>query len=190
MKKLGDKLFKSGFFSTELSSIIENQFQSKTFEKNEFLLKENEVSDAYYFIESGIIRSFAIDTDGNEISTQFYTEGDMVFEVQSFFLRCPSKENFQALTQIDCKWISFETMNKLFHEYPQFREFGRSMLVQGFANLKGRMLSHITTTAEERYQQLILDKPFLIEQVPLKYLSSYLGITDTSLSRIRKEMSK
>ena len=81
MKKLGDKLFESGFFTTELSTKIEHQFQSKTFEKNEFLLKENEVSDAYYFIESGIIRSFAIDTDGNEISTQFYTEGEMVFEV-------------------------------------------------------------------------------------------------------------
>lgn len=188
MKTLADKFLESGFFNEELCSTIENQFQSKKYEKNEFLLKENEISDAYYFIESGIIRSFAIDTDGNEISTHFYTEGEMVFEVQSFFLRCPSKENLQALSQIECKWISFETMNKLFHEYPQFREFGRSMLVRGFANLKGRMLSHITSTAEERYQLLISNKPFLLEQVPLKYLSSYLGITDTSLSRIRKEM--
>ncbi len=188
MKALADRFVNSGFFNPELSQQIEAAFTYQHYAKNEILLRENEISDAYYFLESGIIRSYAINPEGNEISTNFYSTGDFVFEVQSFFLRKVSQEYLQCITAVNMASISFETMNKLFHEHPQFREFGRSMLVRGFANLKERMLSHITQSAESRYLQLLQQKPEMIEQVPLKYIASFLGITDTSLSRIRKEI--
>ncbi|MFY8022208.1 MAG: Crp/Fnr family transcriptional regulator [Bacteroidia bacterium] len=188
MNALTQLFLNSQFFNAELSEKIAAEFKQQSFPKNEFLLKENQVSNAYYFLENGIIRSYAIDMEGNEISTNFYTAGEFVFEVQSFFLRQASKENIQTITPVNVASISFEKLNQLFHEYPQFREFGRSLLVRGFAGLKSRMLSHITTSAEERYRQLITNKPMLIEHVPLKYIATYLGITDTSLSRIRKEM--
>ncbi len=95
-----------------------------------------------------------------------------------------SKEN--------CKgWvISFEKLNMIFHSIPEFREFGRAILVKGFASLKLRMLSLITETAEEPYASLLQFNPEIFQNAPLKYIASYLGITDTSLSRIRKEMMK
>ena len=52
--------------------------------------------------------------------------------------------------------------------------------------LKERMLLLQTETAENRYLLLLKQHPDLIQNVPLKYIASYLGITDTSLSRIRK----
>jgi len=81
-------------------------------------------------------------------------------------------------------------LNKLFHELYEFREFGRHILVKGFAALKSRMLSMITETAEERYAGLLKTNPEIFQHAPLKTIASYLGITDTSLSRIRKEFSK
>jgi hypothetical protein len=78
----------------------------------------------------------------------------------------------------------------LFHSVPEFRDFGRSILVKGFASLKTRMLSMITETAEERYASLLQNNPDVFQYAPLKQIASYLGITDTSLSRIRKDMMK
>ncbi|MEO6631596.1 MAG: Crp/Fnr family transcriptional regulator, partial [Mucilaginibacter sp.] len=116
--------------------------------------------------------------------------GQIVFEVSSFFNRTRSKENIQALTDCEGWFISFEQLNNLFHDLPEFREFGRGVLVKAFAALKNRTLMMITETAEERYAFLLKTNPEIFQHAPLKNIASYLGITDTSLSRIRKEFSK
>ena len=108
----------------------------------------------------------------------------------SFFNCVRSKENIQAQTDCEGWYITYKQLNYLFHSLPEFREFGRSVLVKGFSELKIRMLSMITETAEDRYAQLLINNPEIFKQVPLKNIATYLGITDTSLSRIRKELSK
>jgi hypothetical protein len=86
--------------------------------------------------------------------------------------------------------INYEQLNHLFHTIPEFREFGRWVLVNGFTAFKLRTLSMITETAEQRYVSLLQSHPEVFQHAPLKYIASYLGITDTSLSRIRKEFSR
>jgi CRP-like cAMP-binding protein len=165
---------------------IARGFTPKTVSKNEFLLRAGQVSDDYVFLDQGILRAFAYDTDGHDVTTGFYARGQVAFEVASFFQRTPSLEYIQALT--DCQgWrISFAQLNELFHSRNEFREFGRSVLVRGYAALKSRMLATITEPAATRYEQLLRSQPELFQHAPLKYVASYLGITDTSLSRIRK----
>lgn len=158
--------------------------------KNGFLLEEGKISDAYLFLENGAMRAFAHDTHHNEVTTNFFTAGQAVFEVSSFFNRVRSKENIQAITDCNGWYLTYAELNKLFHAMPEFREFGRSMLVKGYAGLKNRMLSMITETAEERYAGLLQAKPEIFRHAQLKHIASYLGITDTSLSRIRKELSQ
>ena len=185
-----------GYFqSTNLVSFasakeIADHFIAKEISKNDFFLKEGTISDEYFFLEHGFMRAFAFDTEGNDITTNFYSDKQVVFEVSSFFNRTISRENIQALT--DCKgWsVSYQQLNSLFHSLQEFREFGRHILVKGFAALKTRMLSTITETAEERYARLLNNNPEIFQHAPLKNIASYLGITDTSLSRIRKEFSK
>lgn len=96
----------------------------------------------------------------------------------------------QAITDSEGWCITYEQLNMLFHALPEFREFGRKMLVDGFSSLKTRMLSMITDTADERYAKLLVTNPEILRHAPLKHIASYLGVTDTSLSRIRKEFLK
>src|SRR5205085_706349 len=142
------------------------------------------------FLETGFMRAFAFDVEGNDVTTNFYAANQVVFEVSSFFNRSTSKENIQAATYCAGFCISYDQLNSLFHSLPEFREFGRSVLVRGFASLKTRMLSMITETAEQRYDALIKTNPGVFQHAALKHIASYLGITDTSLSRIRKEYSR
>lgn len=167
-----------------------NAFEEKDLSKNEFFLKEGIVSNEYLILESGFLRAFTHDTEGNDVTTNFYGAGSLVLEVASFFHRTPAKENMQALVDSKGWVITFEKLNGLFHAHPAFRETGRFLLVKGFAALKERMLSMINETAEQRYLTLLQRNPDIFQQAPLKHIASYLGVTDTSLSRIRKELAK
>ena len=180
----------SNLVSAKAAEEIAGIFSPRELKRNEFLAKEGRVYNEYFFLENGFIRGFAYDTEGNDVTTNFYSSGKVVFEVSSFFNRTPSKENFQAI--IDCEgWsITYEQLNHLFHSMHEFRDFGRSILVKGFSSLKTRMLSMITETAEQRYNTLLKTNPEIFQHAALKHIASYLGITDTSLSRIRKEYSK
>jgi CRP-like cAMP-binding protein len=183
------------FHSTNLVSLamagqLADRFERRAIPKNHFLLIEDKIADEYLFLEKGYMRAFAYDVEGNEITTNFYKPGEMIFEVASFFNRTRSKENIQALTDCEGWFITYKQLNDLFHSIPEFREFGRATLVKGFSELKTRMLSVITETAEERYATLLKTNPEIFQHAPLKNIATYLGITDTSLSRIRAALSK
>lgn len=135
------------------------------------------------------MRSFAIDTKGNDITTGFYAESDLLIEVASLFLRVPTKENIQAVTDCTLWSIQFDQFQELFHGIEAFREWGRSCLVQNFFGLKQRSLSMITDSAKDRYLYLQKTTPQVLLKAPLKHIATFLGITDTSLSRIRKSLT-
>ncbi|HOZ51258.1 MAG TPA: Crp/Fnr family transcriptional regulator [Chitinophagaceae bacterium] len=169
---------------------IVTKFQTHKVEKDSFFLKQGELSDVYLFLESGIMRSYTFDMDGNEITTNFFKPNSVVFEVASFFNRSKSLESIQALTDCYGYSIRYLELNELFHSIPEFREFGRSLLVKGYVALKQRTLSVIHETAEERYIQLLESNEAIFQHASLKSIASYLGITDTSLSRIRSNFYK
>jgi CRP-like cAMP-binding protein len=174
----------------EMATTIASKFSEKEFSKNDFILKEGKVCNDYYFMDSGFARAFTHDLDGNDVTTGFYSSNQVVCEIFSFFKRLPSGENIQALTDCQTLHLTFDGLQEVFHAMPMFREFGRTILINSYGSLKQRMLSMHHQTAEERYVQLMQSKPDIFQHAPLKNIASFLGITDTSLSRIRKEFAK
>ena len=168
---------------------ITESFEQHLLDKNDFLLKEGKTSNDYTFLEAGFIRAFTHDTEGNEVTTNIYGNNSIVFEPASFIKRKPTTENFQSLTDCTTWTLKYDTFQVLFHSIPQFREFAREILVNGFISFKERTLAMINLTAEQRYEDLLNTRPDILQNVSLKHLASYLGITDTSLSRIRKEIA-
>jgi hypothetical protein len=130
-------------------------FKYYSFPKGTFLLEENKINKQTYFLEEGYVRSFAIDKDGKEVTTNIYSAPCFVNDLRDF---------------------------------REFIEFGRFLVVYNYDILYERMLGMIKNTAENRYLKLLLEHPDIYQYVSLKIIASYLGITDTSLSRIRKEI--
>jgi len=174
----------------EQAAAIATHFSEKEFGKNEWLLKENKICTSYYFLFEGFARAFTYDLEGNDVTTAFYSANQIVCELYSFFKQVPSRENIQALSHCKTLCISFTDLQTVFHTLPQFREFGRAILVNAYTDLKTRMLATLHETAEERYSNLMKSQPGIFQHAALKNIASYLGVTDTSLSRIRKEFSK
>lgn len=181
-------IFKSENFKQEDLEKILNQYQKIEFAKNDYLVQEGTTANFYYFLESGFARSFAIDLEGNDITTKFFSASDIVIDWHSYFLKTKCRENIQAITPCIAWKISFENFMKLFN-IEAFRDVGRTRLVNNYFELKNHSVSIIADPARDRYLNLIKDKPDIVQNVPLKQIATYLGITDTSLSRIRKEIT-
>ena len=173
----------------QLASVVQ-YFKPKAFQKNEFVLEEGRVCQIYCFMEEGFMRAYTYDHDGNEVTTALYSPRQIVCDLSSFFKRIPAQEYIQTLTDSKVWYISFEELQHIFHAMPYFREFGRLILVNSYTQLKQRMLSMLQETAETRYSRLMETNPMIFQHVPLKIIASYIGVTDTSLSRIRKEYAK
>ena len=159
------------------------------FRKNDLFLRAGARSNAYYLLESGMARAYVHDVDGREITTEFFGEGMIVIEVSSLFQRMPTRSNLQALTDGVAWRIEFDDFQALFHSIEGFREWGRAWMANQLFLLKQRSIDMLTLGAAERYLNLLEEQPDIIARAHLKHVASYLGITDTSLSRIRREIS-
>ncbi len=175
--------------SAQSLQMIAEQFGEREFTKGDYLLKEGKVS-GYFYLAKGFLRAFTFDMEGNDVTTYFYSSGRVVFDASSFFLRIPSTENIQAVTNCTGYYTTFDQLNSLFHSVPEFREFGRQMIVKEFVAYKQRTLAMINTSAEERYENLMETDKDIFQYAALKHIASYLGISERSLSRIRNEFAK
>ena len=184
------QIYQHPALSEEDLDLILNKHEKLHFKKGDFFMKENEVSNEYFILESGVARSFVYDTDNNDITINFFTEFDIIIEASSIFQRIPSIENIQAETDCVVWKIDYEDFQELFLTIPALAEWGRAWMSYQLFYLKNRSVEMITKSATERYLNLIQEKPNVLKFAPLKNLASYLGITDTSLSRIRKEITK
>ena len=169
---------------------IVGSFEEITIPRYGFFLKAGTYANQYLYLDKGFIRAYSHNQEGDEVTTAFYSGPSMVFEVYSFFNRQVSQENIQSLTECEGLVLTYDQLNHLFHTLPAFRDLGRAILVRGFSQLKQRMLSQITETAEERYNRLLKSNPEVFLHAPLKDIASYLGITDSSLSRIRRHFGQ
>ena len=173
-----------------LAESIVSYFDYKIIPKNTLILKAGEICENHMFIHEGIMRSYILDDEGKEITTNFHTKNQVAIEQASFFNRSLSCENIQTLTDCTLWKIDFEKFQELFHSIEGMREWGRAWFTFQLFQSRYQKIEMITETAKERYLKLLKEKPQIIQQAPLKQIATYLGITDTSLSRIRKEISE
>jgi CRP-like cAMP-binding protein len=168
--------------------IIQQAFERKEFAKNEIILAEGDVCKYFYFLEEGLIRFFIL-KDGNDI-TKFFTTAQYCFTSKnSFRTRIPSQENIQAL---ECTIVRQSTLNQVNEllELKSWNIFTRKFIHEVQSYTEDLMFEIKTETAEQRYEKLLEKYPYLIHKIPLKHLSSFLGIAPQSLSRIRKKSLK
>ncbi|MFD2034435.1 Crp/Fnr family transcriptional regulator [Belliella marina] len=175
---------------TETVEEITETFKHFTLEKNAILLNKNIISTKTYFLEKGYIRSYILNEDNEEVTTNIYSAPCFVNDFLSFFKKQPTKKVYETLTDCSFWETSLENVQQNFHTIPEFREFSRLLFVVNYYKLNDRLIETVSQKAETRYLNLLKKQPQIFQHVPLKIIASYLGITDSTLSRIRKDISK
>ena len=174
----------------EVVEKITEKFSYFNMDKNTVLLQKDEISTKTYFLEAVYMRSYIINEDHEEITTNIFIAPCFVNDFLSFFQKQPIKETYQTITGCSFWETDLQNVQNNFHNIPDFREFSRLLFVMNYAKLHDRLIEMASEKAETRYMNLIKNKAPILQNVPLKVIASYLGITDSSLSRIRKDVSK
>jgi CRP-like cAMP-binding protein len=155
--------------------------------KNEHFIKAGDTTKKVGFIISGLIRFYHL-KDGEEYNIIFKKEFEMASSFESIILNQPSSYSFEALEDTQMMIYDYVEMEELFAKNHQLERFGRYFIQQELAQAVKIYEGHLFFSPEERYLKFIEKYPDLMNRVPLKHLSSFLGITPVSLSRIRKRV--
>lgn len=174
----------------EVVEKITEKFSDFNMDKNTVLLQKDAISTKTYFLEAGYMRSYIVNEDHEEITTNIFIAPCFVNDFLSFFQKQPIKETYQTITDCSFWETDLQNVQNNFHNIPDFREFSRLLFVMNYAKLHDRLIEMASEKAETRYMNLVKNKAPILQNVPLKVIASYLGITDSSLSRIRKDVSK
>lgn len=159
--------------------------KSKKYLRKDFLLKSGHISDKIFFIERGLIRCFYSQHE-KEVCSWFMKEEDCIISVESFFKQKPSYENIQALEDTNTYYIDYNELQFIYQNFPEFNFIGRALTEKYYTLSEQRLYSLRMQTASERYHFLLENYPELIQRVPSKYLASYLGIAEETLSRNKR----
>lgn len=184
-----DLFTNSSELSEEEAAIINACISIETFPKGAVLLKEGQVCRTGYFIIEGLVRAYRL-IDGDERTTDFYEEGSAVISLQSYLNGTPADHRLECLEDTTLTVLTKENETELLRRYPPFADLCRMGIEQEFGAAQQRAASYMTSTAEERYLQLLDERPGLVQRVPQYQLASYLGIKPESLSRIRRRLAK
>lgn len=155
--------------------------------KKELLIKEGEIHHYVYFIKVGAMRSYYINEDGKEVTHWFGFEGDIAASLGSFIQSKPSLENIELLEDSVVLKISKSKLLELYKTNIDLANFGRKLAEQALLEMEEQILLTQFTDARSRYLKLINKFPQILQRANLGHISSYLGITQVTLSRIRSE---
>lgn len=165
---------------------IQQAFERREIKKNEFILEEGRVCRHFYFLEEGLIRFFIV-KNGEDISKIFTAAPNCFTSTTSFRSQKPSMEYIQALEKSIVWQVSFSRVYEL-AKLNSWNDFIRKFVHEVREFAEELLMEVRTETAEIRYEKLVKQYPTLIQKIPLKHLSSFLGIAPQSLSRIRKKL--
>lgn len=166
---------------------IANVFKILTLKKNQLLVDENQVCPYFCYVESGILQH-AILVETEEKTTYLALRNSVTSSLNSFLNTIPSRKSVKAL--VDCQlWVvDLETFKDLLANNQAFQQFYHNLIERQIMLIDDYRIDLLTLTPEERYKKLLVTEPKLLQEVPLHYLASFLGISNRHMSRIRKNI--
>ncbi len=169
----------------ELAKIV-SLFKATTIKKGDYFLKSGKTCAQLSFVQSGLLRIFTRTKD-KEVTQWISTKGYFVTDLSSLVFNTPARWNIQAIVDTELYTIDKKDYDNLKTIIPQWTELEKLFIARCFVIMEDRIFSHLSMTAEERYQLLFEQNRELFHLVPLQYLASMLGMTPETLSRIRKK---
>lgn len=173
------------FTQDELNDIL-TYFKKESVAKNKILVRQGDICKSLYFVEQGMGRSYYLNENGKEITQWFFGVGKFMTSADSFFQQSPSLYYLEVLEDSVLYSISKEDIDHLFSKYHKMEKFGRLVTIEMLTKIVNKLNAIHFQTAKERYDYMLAEFPDIAHQVPLGYIASYLGMTQETLSRIRK----
>ena len=179
-----------GVLNNDELTLIQSYFEEQHLDKNQIFTEIGDICNNLSFVKSGIFRIYASTEDGKEVTQWLSTKNSLLTEVTGFFFNQFNRWTIQAITEAQLLTVSKSDYVKLCNIFPKWNNIEKNIIVKCFAMMEHRIFSHLSMTAEERYNQYFEQNKELFHQVPLQYIASVLGMTPETFSRIRKRQAE
>lgn len=156
--------------------------------KGRFLLKSGDSCQHVYFINRGLLRGF-VNANGREITTWINAEHALVSSISGLTHQQHTFENIEVLETVDLLSLHFNDLTKMYRRFPAFNRNIRLLLQQYYADAEDLVILLRLPNAMEKYNYFLQTSPHLANRVALKYIASYLGIEQETLSRLRQRLA-
>ncbi|MGM5630433.1 Crp/Fnr family transcriptional regulator [Apibacter raozihei] len=186
--KILEKVNEVVTLSKEEKEHIKAILKFKKLNKREFLLKQGEIEDNYYFVISGCLRSYINDKKGVEQVLQFSSQGWWIADNESILLGKPTKFNIVAATDSEILILSKKAKDESVKKFPKLEKYYNESLERSVIFLRNRLNEILSFTAEERYLDFCKKFPELKDVVSQKHIASYIGVTPEFFSSMKKKI--
>lgn len=173
--------------SENLRDYLDDNLKEKKVKKREILLKEGQLCGNLYFVHQGILRGY-YSKGGKEISCLFFKEGEVCVDLEGFFTQAHSGITIQAIEECVLYYISYAQLQRIYKEYVEFNIVSRILLERWNVTQFQRFKAMWMQSTYDRVEWFNTTHPELNQRVPAKYIASYLGITDVTLSAAKAKM--
>lgn len=168
--------------------ICKSLFSPKKLRKRQYILQQDDICKNLVFVEKGILRSYSVDSKGNEHILQFAPEGWWISDVYSFLTGEAAVYNIEAIEDSELLLISKSSLDELYERIPKFERYFRLLSQANMVATHRRLTASLSESADEKYLRLLSAYPNIVARVPQHMIASYLGITPETLSRVRKRI--
>jgi CRP-like cAMP-binding protein len=155
-----------------------------SFSKSTLIVREGELSSKMYFIINGSARAYYYYQE-KEYTDWFVFENMFMCSLLSFFGGLPSAQYIETIEASEMLVLTRDSLNRLCDKHHDMQKLNSLVLANGLISLQQNIIDQRFKTAQERYSILLKTYPQVVQRVPLKYIASYLGVTQETLSRIR-----
>ena len=178
-----------GTFSNNYREMLENISTNCTIKKNDFILKQGNYCNHLWFINKGAVKAFE-PVDGSQRVTHFFTADNFFTNYYCWVTENTSDITYQAVTDCELIVIDHKKLMELCEKHHIFDTIGRKIAERVYVEEFQLRKLLLNANATDRYEHLETNNPEVFQFFPLKDIASFIGITDVSLSRIRKERMK
>lgn len=185
IKKLHQYINRYVVFSTAEMALIYSHLTVQSFHKKEYILKEGQACLSYYFIMSGLVRSYYTTINGQEKITQFGLENWWITDLESYVTGNASYTAIQALEPTEVLVLTKEQQESLFIKLPKVERLFRMITEKTLIAEQRRNNRYLQMKSKDRYDDLVGNFPSFAQRVPLYMIASYLEITPEYLSELR-----
>ncbi len=189
MENLINYLLQFGPLLSPQIDLIKSKVKNLDLKKGDYFSEAGQIPQRIAFINKGILRACYYNNKGEEITKYFSDENNFAVDIHCFNLKIPSSEYVQAVTDCSLLILSREALTALLAAIDSWDEIVNKIITKGMSEKINKVSPMVAQDATTRYLEFLKESPNLANRVPLSYLASYLGITQQSLSRIRKNIS-
>lgn len=182
-----ENLRKHVTLTEEEEAVVLSTLRPSHIKRKELLLQQGQVARDLAFVISGCLRAYSVDDNGFEHILQFAPTGWWISDMSSVISRRESLLNVDALKDAHVLLLSREDQLALFDEVPGIERYFRVLTENGLVSSRMRLIENLSLTARQRYERFSQTYPNLVNEIPQKYIASFIGVTPEFLSRIRGE---